>query len=91
MQRRFPSMSSPVDSGLSTRRADGAHHDRGRPSALAAQAIRAGLAVEFHLFTTTTVVGGGTRFFPDGVRLDLELVAERTFGSGLVHTGYRAG
>jgi dihydrofolate reductase len=56
---------------------------------LAAQAIRAGLVDEFHLFTTTTVVGIGTRFFPDGVRLDLELVAERTFDSGLVHTRYR--
>ncbi len=56
---------------------------------LAAQAIAAGLVDEFHLFTTTTVVGEGTRFFPDGVRLDLELVAERTFDSGLVHTRYR--
>jgi dihydrofolate reductase len=44
---------------------------------------------EYHLFVTTTVVGGGKRSFPDGVRLDLGLVEERTFGSGLVYTRYR--
>jgi long-chain acyl-CoA synthetase len=56
---------------------------------LAAQAIRAGLVDEYHLFVTTSVVGGGTRFFPDGARLDLDLVDERTFDSGLVYTRYR--
>jgi dihydrofolate reductase len=56
---------------------------------LAAQAIRAGLVDEYHLFMTTTVVGGGTRFFPDGVRLDLELVEERAFASGLIYARYR--
>jgi len=44
---------------------------------LAAQAIAAGLVDEYHLFVTTSVVGGGKRFFPDGVRLDLELAEER--------------
>ena len=29
-------------------------------------------------------VGGGKRFLPDGVRLDLELVEERRFGKGVV-------
>lgn len=57
---------------------------------LAAQAIRAGLVDEYHLFMTTTVVGGGTRFFPDGVRLDLELVEQRAFANGLLHARYRA-
>jgi dihydrofolate reductase len=56
---------------------------------LAAQAIRAGLVDEYHLFLTTTVVGGGKRFFPDGVRLDLDLVEERSFDSGLVYARYR--
>ncbi len=56
---------------------------------LAAQAIRAGLVDDYHLFITTSVVGGGKRFFPDGVRLDLELVTERTFDSGLLHAHYR--
>jgi dihydrofolate reductase len=56
---------------------------------LAAQAIAAGLVDEYHLFVTTSVVGGGKRFFPDGVRLDLELVEERVFDSGLVYAHYR--
>jgi dihydrofolate reductase len=58
---------------------------------LAAQAIAAGLVDEYHLFITTTVVGGGKRFFPDGVRLDLELVEERTFDSGLIYARYQTG
>ncbi|MFC7878897.1 dihydrofolate reductase family protein [Isoptericola sp. NPDC057391] len=56
---------------------------------LAAQAIRAGLVDEYHLFVTTSVVGGGTRFFPDGVRLDLDLVEERSFANGLLYARYR--
>jgi dihydrofolate reductase len=56
---------------------------------LAAQAIAAGLVDEYHLFLTTSVVGGGKRFFPDGVRLDLDLVEERAFASGLVYARYR--
>lgn len=56
---------------------------------LAAQAIAAGLVDEYHLFLTTSVVGGGTRFFPDGVRLDLDLVEQRTFGTGLIYARYR--
>ncbi len=56
---------------------------------LAAQAVRAGLVDEYHVFLTTSVVGGGKRFFPDGVRLDLELAGERAFASGLVHLRYR--
>ena len=56
---------------------------------LAAQAIAAGLVDEYHLFLTTSGVGGGTRFFPDGVRLDLELVEERAFDSGLIYARYR--
>jgi len=57
---------------------------------LAAQAIAAGLVDEYHLFITTSVVGGGTRFFPDGVRLDLDLVEHRAFGNGLIWAHYRA-
>ncbi|MFI1184691.1 dihydrofolate reductase family protein [Streptomyces californicus] len=57
---------------------------------LAAQAVAAGLVDEYHLFITTSVVGGGKRFFPDGVRLDLELVEERAFAaSGLIYARYR--
>ncbi|MBG6180920.1 dihydrofolate reductase family protein [Arthrobacter sp. CAN_A1] len=57
---------------------------------LAAQAITAGLVDEYHLFITTSVVGGGKRFFPDGVRLDLDLVEERAFDSGLIYARYVA-
>lgn len=56
---------------------------------LAAQAIRAGLVDEYHLFITTSAVGGGKQFFPDGVRLDLELVEQRAFPTGLIHARYR--
>jgi dihydrofolate reductase len=56
---------------------------------LAAQAIEAGLVDEYHLFITTSVVGGGKRFFPDGVRLDLQLVEQRAFDSGLIYARYR--
>ena len=56
---------------------------------LAARAIGAGLVDEYHLFITTSVVGGGKRFFPDGVRLDLDLVEERVFAGGLVYVRYR--
>jgi hypothetical protein len=34
------------------------------------------------------IVGGGKRFFPDGVRLDLELLEERRFDSGVVILWY---
>ena len=56
---------------------------------LAAHAIAAGLVDEYRLFITTSVVGGGKRFFPGGVRLDLDLVEERTFASGLIYARYR--
>ncbi|MFH9195834.1 dihydrofolate reductase family protein [Streptomyces anulatus] len=56
---------------------------------LAAQAIASGLVDEYHLFITTSVVGGGKRFFPDGVRLDLEPVEERAFAGGLIYARYR--
>jgi dihydrofolate reductase len=57
---------------------------------LAAHAIKAGLVDEYHLFVHPIVVGGGKRSLPDGVRVDLELVDERRFGSGVVHLRYRA-
>jgi dihydrofolate reductase len=56
---------------------------------LAAQAIKAGLVDELHLFVTPIIVGGGTPWLPDGVRVKLELLDERRFGSGVVHLHYR--
>jgi dihydrofolate reductase len=50
---------------------------------LAAQAIRAGLVDEIHLYLSPIVVGGGTRALPDGARVMLELLAERRFGNGV--------
>ena len=35
------------------------------------------------------VVGGGNRALPEDVRINLELVDERRFGSGVVHLHYR--
>ena len=56
---------------------------------LAAQAIRAGLVDEYHLFLTPIVVGGGKQALPDDVRLKLELLDERRFRNGVVHLHYR--
>lgn len=56
---------------------------------LAAQAIKAGLVDEWHLFVAPIVVGGGTRSLPDRVRLQLDLLDERRFTNGTVHLHYR--
>ena len=56
---------------------------------LAAQAIRAGLVDELHLFLTPILVGGGTPSLPADVRVKLELLDERRFGNGVVHLRYR--
>jgi dihydrofolate reductase len=56
---------------------------------LAAQALEAGLVDEIHLFLHPVIVGGGNAALPDGVRVQLELVAERRFQSGVVHLHYR--
>jgi dihydrofolate reductase len=56
---------------------------------LAAQAIKAGLVDELHLFLTPIVVGGGTPSLPDKVRVKLELLDERRFGNGVVFLRYR--
>jgi dihydrofolate reductase len=55
---------------------------------LAAEAIRAGLVDECHLFVAPVAVSGGLRAFPDDVRLALELLDERRFRSGVVHLHY---
>jgi len=56
---------------------------------LAADAFRAGLVDEVHLFLAPVLVGGGTRALPDDVFLRLELVDERRFESGIVHLHHR--
>jgi dihydrofolate reductase len=56
---------------------------------LGAQAITAGLVDEVQLFVWPVVVGGGKRFLPDRVRLQLDLLDERRFDSGVVYLRYR--
>ena len=58
-------------------------------SDLGAQAIKAGLVDELHLFLTPIVVGGGTQSLPNDVRVELELLDERRFANGVVHLHYR--
>jgi dihydrofolate reductase len=60
-------------------------------SELAAQAIKAGLVDEIHLFLVPVLVGGGTRALPDHVRVRLQLLDERRFAGGVVHLHYRVG
>jgi dihydrofolate reductase len=55
---------------------------------LAAQAIQAGLVDECHLFVNPVVVGGGNPALPSHTRLDLELLDERRFSSGVVYLRY---
>jgi dihydrofolate reductase len=56
---------------------------------LASHAFEAGLVDECHLFLTPIVIGSGKRALRDNVRLELELLDERRFGSGMVHLQYR--
>ena len=55
---------------------------------LAAHALRAGLVDELQMIVCPVVVGAGKRFFPDRVRLKLELVNERRFRHGVVFLRY---
>jgi dihydrofolate reductase len=70
---------------------DSAPHDLsvGGPG-LAGEAIAAGLVDEISLFLTPVAVGGGTPALPRDVRVDLELLEERRFASGVVYLRYRA-
>lgn len=57
---------------------------------VAGQAIRAGLVDEIHLVVHPVVVGAGKPALPSDVRLDLELVEQRTFAAlGIVSLRYR--
>ena len=56
---------------------------------LAAQAFKAGLVDECHLFLAPIVVGGGNQSLPNNVRVKLELLDERRFGNGVVYLRYR--
>jgi dihydrofolate reductase len=55
---------------------------------VAAEALRAGLVDEVHLYVVPHVVGGGLRALPDGAALDWRLVGSRTFANGTVFLRY---
>ena len=69
-------------------KADAEHDFTVNGPELAAHALRAGLVDEIQMIVCPVVVGGGKRFFPDGVRTDLELVEERAFRKGVVVLRY---
>ena len=56
---------------------------------LAAAALEAGLVDELGVFLVPHVVGGGTPWLPDGLRLPLRLVDQRRFDAGTVYLRYR--
>ena len=58
---------------------------------LAADALRAGLVDECRIYLAPVVVGGGTPWLPDGLRLRLRLLDEQRFASGMVHLRYAVG
>ncbi len=55
---------------------------------LAAQAIQAGLVDELQMRVCPAVIGGGKRYFPSGVHLDLELVEERRLRNSEIFLRY---
>jgi dihydrofolate reductase len=55
---------------------------------LAAHALRAGLVDEVQMFVHPVIVGGGKRFFPDGVQSKLELIEERAFRNQIITVRY---
>lgn len=55
---------------------------------LAAQALKAGLVDEIEPIVSPVIVGNGKRFLPEGLRLELETIACRPFGNGMVSIRY---
>jgi dihydrofolate reductase len=76
----------PANAGAITRASD-RDVSIGGPG-LAAEALRTGLIDEIRRFVVPAIVGGGTPFLPDDVRLDLELTDERRFPNGTVYVAY---
>ena len=69
-------------------KADATHDLTVNGPELAGQAMHAGLVDEIQPIICPVLVGGGKRFFPDGVRSKLELLEERRFGSGVAALRY---
>jgi len=55
---------------------------------LAAQALRAGIVDEVQPYVAPVSVGGGLRFWPEDLRLDLELLEQRQFENGTLWLRY---
>ncbi|MFC0542447.1 dihydrofolate reductase family protein [Kutzneria chonburiensis] len=55
---------------------------------LAAEAVRAGLVDEYQLVISPALTGGGTRFFPEGVATDLELLEVQRITADVVFLRY---
>jgi dihydrofolate reductase len=83
LERRF-------DAGLVQELKDSADHDLlvGGPH-LAAEAMRAGLVDECHLWVWPFVLGGRNPALPTGVQAELELLDEHRFANGVVSLRYR--
>jgi dihydrofolate reductase len=58
---------------------------------LAADALRAGLVDLLSVIVVPVVVGGGTPYLPDGLRLQLRLEHQHRFSSGFVALRYAVG
>jgi len=57
---------------------------------LAGHAIREGLVDEYQIFVSPLILGGGKHWLPASVKLNLELLDERRFSSGVVYLRYGA-
>jgi dihydrofolate reductase len=56
---------------------------------IAAVAFGAGLVDECCLVFLPSIIGGGKRALPEGLRVPLELIEQRTFDNGAVYVRYR--
>ncbi len=65
-------------------KADATHDIAVAGPALAAQALRAGLVDELQQIIFPVIVGGGKRFLPDGLRVNMKLMEQRSIGNGVV-------
>ncbi|MGG5173512.1 dihydrofolate reductase family protein [Pseudarthrobacter sp. J1763] len=55
---------------------------------LGAEALKAGLVQEIQQYVNPVIIGGGLSFLPQGLKLDLRLVEQRTFANGVVFLRY---
>lgn len=56
---------------------------------LASHAFRAGLVDECQFYISPIVIGGGKRFLPEDLRVNLELLGQQRFRNGVVYLHYQ--